>query len=147
MAQLWGRDRAKGDHPETEKKKRARYAASTTIDEINNLISQNEVSLKNFEVEDNQRSPKINVASYQVSSQDVMSSKSKKRRLAKDDELRNVIFQSFDNVSVTIDKATKVITKCFSKLYGAKVHAALGILDLDPISKTEAYIFLMENPT
>ena len=48
MAQLWGRDRAKGDHPETEKEKCARYAASTTIDEINNLISQNEVSLENL---------------------------------------------------------------------------------------------------
>ena len=37
--------------------------------------------------------------------------------------------------------------KCFSKSYGAKVHATLGVLDLDPISKTKAYIFFMENPT
>ena len=47
------KDRAKGDNAETAKEKRARYTASTTIDEIDNLISQNEVSLKNFEVEDN----------------------------------------------------------------------------------------------
>ena len=53
MAQLWAKDRAKGDNAETAKEKRVRYAASTTIDEIDNLISQNEVSLKNFEVEDN----------------------------------------------------------------------------------------------
>ena len=78
MAQLWAKDRAKGDHVETVKEKRARYAASTTIDEIDNLISQNEVSLENFEVEDDQRSPEINVARSQVSSQDAMSSKSKK---------------------------------------------------------------------
>ena len=39
------------------------------------------------------------------------------------------------------------MAKCFSKLYGAEVHTVLGILDLDPISKIEAYIFLMENPT
>ena len=51
MAQLWATDRAKGDHAETTKEKHARYAASTTIDEIDNLISQNEVSLENFEVE------------------------------------------------------------------------------------------------
>ena len=44
MAQLWAKDRAKGDHTETAKEKRARYATSTTIDEIDNLISQNEVS-------------------------------------------------------------------------------------------------------
>ena len=82
-----------------------------------------------------------------MSSQDAMSSKSKKRRLVEDDELRNVVFQSFDNVSMAIDRATEVMAKCFSKLYGAKVHADLGILDLDQISKTEAYIFLMENLT
>ena len=52
MAQLWVKDRAKGDHAETTKEKHARHAASTTIDEIDNLISQNEVSLENFEVEE-----------------------------------------------------------------------------------------------
>ena len=62
MAQLWAKDRVKGDHAETTKEKRARYATLTTIDEIDNLISQNEVSLENFEVEDDQRSPEINVA-------------------------------------------------------------------------------------
>ena len=76
-----------------------------------------------------------------------MSSKSKKRRLAEDDELGNVISQSFDNVTLAIDRVIEVMTKCFSKSYGAEVHVALGVLDLDPISKTEAYIFLMENPT
>ena len=57
MAQLWAKDRAKDNHAETTKEKRARYAASTTIDEIDNLVSQNEVSLKNFEVEDYTSSP------------------------------------------------------------------------------------------
>ena len=133
--------------PETAKEKRARYAASTTIYEIDNLISQNKISLENFEVEDDQRSLEINVADSRVSSQDAMSFKSKKRRLAEDDELGNVISQSFDNVSKAIDRATEVMTKFFSKSYGVEVHAALGILDLDPISKTETYIFFMENPT
>ena len=86
MAQLWAKDRAKCDHAKSAKEKRARYAASTTIDEIDNQISQNEVSLKNFEVEDDQRSPEINAACFRVSSQDAMSSKSKKRRLAEVDE-------------------------------------------------------------
>ena len=44
MAQLWVKDRAKGDHAENAKEKRVTYATSTTIDEIDNLISQNEVS-------------------------------------------------------------------------------------------------------
>ena len=147
MAQLWGKDRAKGDHVETTKEKCARYATSTTIDEFDNLIFQNEVSLENFEVEDGKRSLEINVARSRMSSQDAMSSKSKKRRLAEDDEFGNVIFQSFDNVSMAIDRANEVMAKCFSKSYGAEFHVALGVLDLDTISKTEAYIFLMENPT
>ena len=56
-----------------------------------------------------------------MSSQDAMSSKSKKRRLAEDDELENVISQSFDNVSMAIDRAIEVMAKCFSKSYGAEV--------------------------
>ena len=39
------------------------------------------------------------------------------------------------------------MAKYFSKSYGAEVHATLGILNLDPISKTKAYIFFMENRT
>ena len=68
MAQLWAKDRAKGDHAKTAKEKRARYVAPTTIYEIDNLVSQNEVSLENFEVKDDQRSPEINVVRSWVSS-------------------------------------------------------------------------------
>ena len=57
MTQLWAKNRVKGDHIETAKEKCARYVALTTIDEIENLVSQNKVSLENFEVEDDQRSP------------------------------------------------------------------------------------------
>ena len=119
----------------------------TTIDEIENLVSQNQVSLENFEVEDDQRSPEINVVCSRVSSQDDMPSKSKKRRLTEDYELGNVISRSFDNVSMAINRATEVMAKCFSKSYRAEVHAVLGVLDLNSISKTEACIFFMENPT
>ena len=56
MTPLWAKDRAKGDHAKIAKERRAWYAASTTIDEIDNLVSQNEVSLENFEVEDDQKS-------------------------------------------------------------------------------------------
>ena len=68
-----------------------------------------------------------------------MSFKSKKRQLVEDDELGNIISQSFDNVSMAINRATKVMTKCFSKSYGAEVHVILGLMDLDLISKIEAY--------
>ncbi|XP_050287266.1 uncharacterized protein LOC126726174 [Quercus robur] len=143
MTQLWTKDRVKGDHDEIVKERRAGYAASTTIDEIDNLVSQNEVSLENFEVEDDQRSLEINVVRSRVSSQDAMSSKSKKRRLAEDDKLRNVISQSFDIVSMEIDRIIEVMAKCFSKSYGAEVHVALGVLDLDLISRTKTYIFFL----
>ena len=51
-AQLWAKNRARGDHAKTTNEKCSRYVASTIIDEIDNLISQNEVFLENFEVED-----------------------------------------------------------------------------------------------
>ena len=79
MAQLWAKDRAKGDHAEIAKEKRARYSTSITIDEIDIMVTQNEVSLENFEVKDDQRSLEINVVHSRASSQDAMSSKSKKR--------------------------------------------------------------------
>ena len=133
MAQLWAKDRAKGDHVEIAKEKHARYSTLITIDEIDIMVSQNEVSLENFKVKYDQRSPEINVVHSRASSQDAMSSKSKKRRVAKDGELGNVISQSFDNVSMAIDRAIEVMAKCFSKSYEAKFHITLGILDLDPI--------------
>ena len=52
MAQFQAKDRAKGDHIEIAKEKRAKYAASTTINEIDIMLSQNKVYLENFEVED-----------------------------------------------------------------------------------------------
>jgi len=77
-----------------------------------------------------------------VSLSDAKSSKNKKRRVVEDDEIGNVISQSFDNVSMSIDRVTEVMAKCFSKSYEVEFHIALGLLDLDPILKTEAYIFV-----
>ena len=51
-----------------------------------------------------------------------MSSKNKKSRVAKDDELGNVISQSFDNVSMAIDRAAEVMAKCFSVIGSKSSH-------------------------
>ena len=81
--------------------------------------------MENIEVEkgDQMRSPKINVVHSQVSSQNAMSSKSKKRRVAEDDELENKISYSFDNVSVAIDKVIEDMAKCFSKSWSKSSHS------------------------
>ena len=83
MAQLWAKDKATGDHVEIAKEKRARYATSTTIDGIDLMVSQNEVSLENFEVEesDQMKSPEINVVRSRAPSQETFSSKSKKKNV------------------------------------------------------------------
>ena len=82
MAQLWAKDRAIGDHAETAKEKRTRYATSITIDDIDLIVSQNEVSLEKFEVEesDQMKSPEINVVRSRAPSQEAFSSKSKKKK-------------------------------------------------------------------
>ena len=86
--------------------------------------------LENFEVKegDQSRSPKINVVHIRVSPSDAKSSKNKKR-MVEDDQIGNVIFQSFDNVSMSIDRAIEVMAKCFSKSYEAEFHIALGLID------------------
>uniref|UniRef100_A0A2N9HGQ6 DDE Tnp4 domain-containing protein n=1 Tax=Fagus sylvatica TaxID=28930 RepID=A0A2N9HGQ6_FAGSY len=148
MAQLWAKDRATGDHAETAKEKRARYATSTTIDGIDLMVSQNEVSLENFEVEesDQMKSPEINVVRSQVPSQEAFFSKSKKKKkVSEDGECDNAISRSFDNISMAMDRATEVMEKCFMKITGAEIYAALEVLDLEPTLVTDAYIFLMDN--
>ena len=75
-----------------------------------------------------------------------MSFKSKKRRAVEDDELGNVIYQSFDNVSMAIDRAMRLWQSAFQSYMGQKFTQLWVYWTWDPISKTEAYIFLMENP-
>ena len=147
MAQLWVKDRATGDHAETAKEKRARYATSTSIDGIDLMVCQNEVSLENFEVEesDQMKSFEINVVRSRASSQEAFSSKSKKKKVSEDGERDNVISRSFDNISMAMDWTTKVMEKCFMKISGAKIYAALQVLDLEQTLVTDAYIFLMDN--
>jgi hypothetical protein len=149
MAQLWAKDRATNDHAKIAKEKRARYATLTTIDGIDLMVSQNEVSLENFEVEecDQMRSLEINVVRSRTPSQETFSSKSKKIRVSQDDGHGNVISLSFDNISVAMDRATEVMEKSFSKIYRAEIYAALEVLDLEPTLVTDAYIFMMDNAT
>ena len=52
MTQLWVKDKAIGDHAETSNEKHARYATLTTIDDIDMMLSQNRVSLEDFEVKE-----------------------------------------------------------------------------------------------
>ena len=82
MAQLWAKDKVTGDHAETAEEKRARYATSTTINGIDLMVSQNEVSLENFEVKesDQMKSPEINVVRSRAPSQEAFSSKGKKKK-------------------------------------------------------------------
>uniref|UniRef100_A0A2N9HZV3 Myb/SANT-like domain-containing protein n=1 Tax=Fagus sylvatica TaxID=28930 RepID=A0A2N9HZV3_FAGSY len=42
-------------------------------------------------------------------------------------------------------RATEVMEKCFMKISGAEIYAALQVLDLEPTLVTDAYIFLMDN--
>ena len=67
----------------------------TTVNENDLMVSKNLVSLENFEVKegDQMRLSKINVVCIRMLLQDVMPSKSKKRRVADNNRIRNVIHQ------------------------------------------------------
>ncbi|GMY29565.1 hypothetical protein FCV25MIE_24807 [Fagus crenata] len=122
---------------------------STIIDGIDLMVSQNEVSLENFEVEecDQMRSPEINVVRSRTPSQETFSSKSKKIRVSQDDEHDNVISLSCDNIYMAMDRATEIMEKSFSKSSRAEIYVALEVLDLEPTLVTDAYIFMMDNAT
>ena len=65
--------------------------------------------------------------------------------MSKDGERNNVISRSFDNISIARDRTTEVMKKCFMKISGAEIYAALQVLDLEQTLVTDAYIFLMDN--
>ena len=65
--------------------------------------------------------------------------------MSEDGERDNAISHSFDNISMGMDRATKVMEKCFMKISGIEIYAALKVLDLEPTLMTDAYIFLMDN--
>ena len=65
--------------------------------------------------------------------------------MLEDGERDNAISHSFDNISMAMDRATKVMEKCFMKISGAEIYAALQVLDLEQTLVTNAYIFLMDN--
>lgn len=67
----------------------------TTVNENDLMVSKNLVSLENFEVKegDQMRLSKINVVCIRMLLQDVMSSKRKKRRVADNNGIRNLIHQ------------------------------------------------------
>ena len=91
------------------------------------------------------KSPEINVVRSRAPSQEAFSSKSKKKKVSEDGERDNVISRSFDNISMAMDRATEVKEKCFLKIFGAEIYAALQVLDLEQTLVTDACIFLMDN--
>ena len=60
-------------------------------------------------------------------------------------ELGNVISQLFDNVSMTIDRATEDLAKCFSKSYRVEVQTVLVVLNLDRISRPTYFLWKIQH--
>lgn len=161
LVQLYGHDRARGEHAETVAETRQRRANSSeedvvnTINVIDHMVSQNEVNLRSFDVLEhdalNLTTPE---AHSRAPSQGATSSKDKKSksRTLKDDIEFEFMREGFDNVAEAIMKSTADLTEAILRstqrlpISEREVWDHLVELGIEPHMQFNAYLFLIQKP-
>ncbi|XP_076954019.1 two-component response regulator-like APRR1 [Bidens hawaiensis] len=153
MLELFAKERATGARAETAKQRNKRLKENDhtpeTIDEIDQMVETNDITLENITSADD-----IHVVSETPDSQAKYPSfsKSKKRKLEKDDEFTTTLMSSINNVADAIDKSTKDLCKVMegsrARVYSEEeIYKELEIMGI--VSEEEifdAYLFLVERP-
>ncbi|GKE11403.1 hypothetical protein Tco_1414954 [Tanacetum coccineum] len=111
-----------------------------TIDEIDQLLETNEVSLENFTTCDNDH------VTRQVQLTNTLPSKSKKRKL-EEDAFTSKIMSSLNNIADAIDRTTKVMESSRPRVYSeAEIYQELQLMGVKREDISQAYLFLVGNP-
>ncbi|GJV62049.1 hypothetical protein Tco_1468149 [Tanacetum coccineum] len=111
-----------------------------TIDEIDQLLETNEISLENFTTSD-----KYHVTP-QVHLRNTLPSKSKKRKL-EEDAFTLKIISSLNNLADAIDRTTKVMESSRPHVYSeAEIYQELQLMGVKREDISHAYLFLVGNP-
>ncbi|XP_076923690.1 uncharacterized protein LOC143585900 [Bidens hawaiensis] len=153
MLELFAKDRATCARAETAKERNKRLKENDhtpeTIDEIDQMVETNDITLENITSADD-----IHVVSETPDSQAKYLSflKSKKRKLEKDDEFTTTLMSSINNVADAIGKSTKDLCKVMegsrARVYSEEeIYKELEIMGI--VSEEEifdAYLFLVERP-
>lgn len=154
LAQLFGKDRATGEHAETSTEIRARKVRNNgnmypeTIEEIDNLVSANEVTLESFEVGADIH---LNTSPQRPSpgfSQDSSSSKSKKRarKVMEDDTPMGDIALAINRLVGAHEKSTFELVKQMKNTDVETLWAQLEEIGVEPASLPHVYMHLSQHP-
>ncbi|KAJ9552825.1 hypothetical protein OSB04_016870 [Centaurea solstitialis] len=139
---------ATGGAAETAKERRNRMNANKqireTIDEIDLMVSNDEISLENFNNSDDIQITSPMPAS-QMNQPNVTTSKSKKRKADEEDVTTVMIMTSIDNVANAIRESSKVFERSHPPLYSAKeIFDELQTMGVEPEKISRAYLFLVD---
>ncbi|PWA70371.1 myb/SANT-like domain-containing protein [Artemisia annua] len=147
MLDLFGKDRATGVAAHTAKERRNQMnineERTDTIDEIDQLLETNEVSLENFDTNESiQATP-----NSQVKLPTTMKIKSKKRKVEEDDAFMSKIVSSLSNIADAIDRSSKVMEHSRPHVYSeGEIYKELHLMGMKRDDIPMAYLFLVERP-
>ncbi|GAV78975.1 LOW QUALITY PROTEIN: Myb_DNA-bind_3 domain-containing protein, partial [Cephalotus follicularis] len=154
LVELFAKDRATAI-AESAKEKRQRWANSSskegldTINDINHLVSQNEVTLENFEqLNDNIQELLSSFMPSRLQSQSIGSSKGKKRKNSNDGDYEvEIVNDAMMEIARAIREENVVLEKSQPRQYSEEeLFAELVNIDVEPHLLTKSYIYLVRNP-
>ncbi|GAV78637.1 LOW QUALITY PROTEIN: Myb_DNA-bind_3 domain-containing protein, partial [Cephalotus follicularis] len=154
LVELFAKDRATVI-AKTAKEKRQRWANSSskegldTINDIDHLVSQNEVTLENFEqLNDNIQELLSPVMPSRLQSQSAGSSKGKKRKNSNDDDYEvEIVKDVMMEIAGAIREGNVVLEKSQPRQYSEEeLSVELAEIDVEPHLLTKSYIYLVRNP-
>lgn len=144
MAQIWGKDRATGYHAETAKEARERNNSTTTIHDIDMMVSQNEATLDDFQVHDVDDIAKEAGSTPSRARSQEPSSKGKKRPF---DGRDDIVANALQGVTEVIREGNAILAASLQRVISAEsIFAALKDMGFERPMLTKAYNFLVEHP-
>ncbi|GAB2257306.1 hypothetical protein Droror1_Dr00023365 [Drosera rotundifolia] len=151
FVELYGQDRVTGEHAETAAEIRARRTTTdvsseddpfNTIDNIDQMVSENEIRLENF---DDFRNDNKQTASYDMRSETGPPKKKKKSKISKDEDQLGIMKENLDNVAQAIlDSAIELLKDTCLLISEHEVWNLLNELGVED-GIDEAYVFLVRN--
>ncbi|CAK8540092.1 unnamed protein product [Lathyrus sativus] len=152
LAKLFGKDRATREHEGTIAKMRAKKAANvekshgTTIEEIDHLVETNEVILEGFD-DDEHHSNNSPTRPYITNSQDVSSSRTKKRvkKVIEDDTSMIEISKTFKKMVDVFEMNSMELVKQSKNANGEDIWAEFVEIGVEPSSLSLVYMYLVKN--
>ncbi len=141
MLILYGNDRATGDESGTAKEVRRRQAFEQmeTIDEIDHLVSENEVNLESCDLSDD----------TEQHFSEARARKTKKSKGAKNDNDDGMLIkEAIDNVAQVMERGNLVLEKMMQRLPipEEQLWTLLEEISLEPHVLTDAYVHLIAHP-